>query len=785
MKKVGIATMFGGANYGNALQNFAVHSLVEQCGYTPITLQNNTVFGFKDYSWKNMPLSQKLKVSYIKAYLHNRLNARYGCKNDRDFRIVKLFYYNKQLNEYKKSLESRLKKFAMFRSKYLNIDTVPITAQNYNEEHIDNFYAFVCGSDQVWNPYYQTTSSVDFLQFAQKHKRIALAPSFGVSKIPDARKKDFANWLKEIPYLSIREDAGAEIIKELTGISAPVLLDPTLCITAEQWSKLFKVPRHKPQKDFVFCYFLGNKNKKYCRYIKQYAEKNNCEIIDVFDVDDLRYYDSDPGEFLWLLSHAKAVFTDSFHGTAFSINLKVPFVVFDRDEGGNSMFSRISTLLQKTDLTDRHYKKLDTADIDKISFLKSQSVLSAERQKELDFLKNALDSVQNADSIYLTNNYHCTGCGACYNACPTGAISMLKDNEGFKYPQIDNNKCINCHACENACPADVITVDNDLPKAYAAYSKDSAVQNNSSSGGVFTHLANYILSLGGVVFGAAYDDDFKVCHVAIENQQELYKLRTSKYVQSDTKLVFKQAKEFLNAGRIVLFTGTPCQIAALKHYLKKDYDNLYTQDIICHGVPSPEAFEVYLNTYHKSKGIKSISFRDKALGWNDFSMKIEYADGTFYRELATKDAFERAFLANLSLRPSCYQCQYKTASRISDITLADYWGVELVHPELKEQQGVSLVLTHSPKGEKMLNHIVQDVDIISTDLKRALNYNSAALQSVACPPKRATYFAEYKQTKMQPLVDRLLKPTLLQRLKRFIRKNGSRVKKLLRKIKGN
>ncbi len=782
MKKVGIATMYGGANYGNALQNYAVEKLISDCGYNPITLQNITIEGFIDYSWRNIPLSKKIKPSYVMSYLRLRLNNKYGCKNDRDFYYRNIVNYKKNNEEYRNTLKSRFEKFERFRAEYLHIDPVPITAQWYDKSNIDTYFAFVCGSDQVWNPYYPTVSSVDFLQFAPKHKRIALSPSFGVSKIPDARKNDYTEWLSQIPNISVREDAGANIIKELTGIDAPVLVDPTLCVTSEQWSKIFKEPMHKPEGDYVFCYFLGNKSKDYCKYIENYAKRNNCQIVDVFDINDLRYYDSDPGEFLWLLSNAKMVFTDSFHGTAFSINLQVPFVVFERVEGGNSMSSRITTLLQKTNLNNRHYKQLDANNIDDIDFLHSQGVLSAEREREINYLKNALNSVENSNSIYLTNKYHCTGCGACYNACPAGAISMVTDSEGFKYPHIDTEKCINCHACEKACPADFISVSDNLPTTYAAFSKNNSVQKQSSSGGVFTHIANHILSLDGVVFGVAYDENFKVCHIAVENKEELYKLRTSKYVQSDTGLVYKQVKEYLDNGRIVLFTGTPCQVVALKQYLKKNYKNLYTQDIICHGVPSPKAFDKYLSTYHRNKGIKSVSFRDKTVGWNDFSMKVEYNDGTSYCELATKDSFVRAFLANLNLRPSCYQCQYKTASRVSDITLADYWGVELVHPELKEQQGVSLVLIHSQKGEELLSAIDENINIMPTVAERAIGMNSATRHSVACPPKRSAYFAEFEQTPMNELVERLLKPTFLQKVKRFIRINGSRVKRILSAI---
>ncbi|MBR4131687.1 MAG: Coenzyme F420 hydrogenase/dehydrogenase, beta subunit C-terminal domain, partial [Oscillospiraceae bacterium] len=304
------------------------------------------------------------------------------------------------------------------------------------------------------------------------------------------------------------------------------------------------------------------------------------------------------------------------------------------------------------------------------------------------------------------------------------------------------------------------------------------------SGGVFTLLAQAILGRGGVVFGAGFDEAFRVCHQKIEHAEEIGRLRTSKYVQSDLGDTLRQVRGLLKEGRPVLFTGTPCQIAALRQFLGADDDRLYTQDIICHGVPSPAVWKCYLDQLHSGKQIQTVNFRDKTAGWNDFSMKITYADGTSYRELAVKDPYERAFLANLTLRPSCYQCQYKTVSRVSDLTLADYWGVELVHPELKQQQGVSLVLTHTEKGRALLNEIAAGLEIGKTDLERAAKMNHATTHSVPWPAKRDDFFASMYQESMAQLTERLLRPTAAKRIRRVVRRSGSRVKKLLRRAKG-
>ncbi len=783
MNKVGIATMTGGANYGNVLQNYAVQTLIERCGYEALTLDNRTTNGFPDAARQEASLLQKLTPRHIAAWLRTRLGNRYGCKNTRDCFGPGLLRAKKQEAAFRAALERRFQRFDACRERILKMDGVPFTVQWLPKEHLAEFSAFVCGSDQVWNPYYHTNSMIEFLQFAPAHKRIALAPSFGVSALPESRKRDFAAWIGSIPHLSVREDAGAELIRELTGREAQVLLDPTFALTAEDWLAFAREPERRPAGDYVFCYFLGNETRRYQRFIQAYAKRNGCEIADICDIHDLRYYDTDPQEFVWLLAHARAVFTDSFHGVAFSVNLQKPFVAFERVEGGASMSSRIATVLKKTGLEERRFP-LSLDAVDQIDFKRSSELVEAERQRTLRYLRGAFESAARDQSEpLLAERRRCTGCGACANACRHGALRMEEDEEGFAYPRIDAAACVNCLACERACPADRVEASETLPAAFYAFAKDVGVCAASSSGGVFTLLAEEILRRGGAVCGVGFDESFRVCHRWIEDAEELSALRTSKYVQSDTGDTYRRAEELLRAGRTVLFSGTPCQVAALRQHLGRDYEKLFTQDIICHGVPSPGVWKRYLEQVHGGKRLTSVSFRDKTAGWNDFSMKISYADGTVYRELATKDPFERAFLANLTLRPSCYQCQYKTMSRVSDLTLADYWGVELVHPELKEQQGVSLVLLHSEKGRELFEAVKPGLVSDRTDAERAIGMNHAATHSVPWHRNRNAFFAAYETEPFAPLVEQCLREPTGRRVYRLVRSCGSKVKHLL--LEGN
>lgn len=390
MKKIGIVTMRGGANYGNALQNYAVQTLLEQLGAEALTMDNRTTQGFPDRPSKEASVGEKLSPAYIKKYLRLRIGRKTGGKNDRDFTPAALLRAVKARSQFAQKKQSRMQRFEAVRAQKLHDDTVPMDAQNIDVAHIATFDAFVCGSDQVWNPFYPQTSMIDFLQFAPEAKRIAIAPSFGISELPDSRKETYREWISSIPHLSVREDAGAKIIKELTGREAAVLLDPTFALTKDEWLSFAKKPEAAPEKDYVFCYFLGNRTKAYSRYIQNYAKQNNCEIVDVCDAHDLTYYDTDPQEFVWLLAHAKAVFTDSFHGTAFSLNLQKPFVVFDRVEGGASMSSRITSLLKKTCMEDRTFAK--TPEVAAADFTKAEAVICAEREIIKAYLKHAVET---------------------------------------------------------------------------------------------------------------------------------------------------------------------------------------------------------------------------------------------------------------------------------------------------------------------------------------------------------------------------------------------------------
>ena len=366
--------------------------------------------------------------------------------------------------------------------------------------------------------------------------------------------------------------------------------------------------------------------------------------------------------------------------------------------------------------------------------------------------------------IHIKEAKDCCGCDACSQVCPQRCIVMKEDECGFWYPRVDEAVCINCHLCERVCP---IINQNESKKplnVYAAKNKDERIRIQSSSGGIFTLIAEQVLREGGVVFGARFNEQWEVVHDYTERENELVLFRGSKYVQSKIGVAFEKAKFFLDNKRKVLFTGTPCQIAGLRKYLRKKYDNLLTVDFICHGVPSPLVWrkylqEIKLQQYHEIKKyktfpisvcekdicIKNISFRSKLLGWKKFSFSLSFfislRDGIFYEnkiiESLDENIFMRGFLTNLYLRPSCYSCQFKSGKSGSDITLGDFWGIDKILPTFDDDKGVSLVLINREEIKSWFEEFCQDRKL--EKYENALQENSSLLASVT-PHRNMKYF---------------------------------------------
>lgn len=360
--------------------------------------------------------------------------------------------------------------------------------------------------------------------------------------------------------------------------------------------------------------------------------------------------------------------------------------------------------------------------------------------------------------IEIQDKHNCCGCGACVQICPKGCISLAEDNEGFLYPFVDKSICVDCGLCERVCPVLQQTAPRRPLHVYAAINPNENIRMQSSSGGIFTMLAENVIEAGGVVFGARFDEKWEVVHDYTETKEGLAAFRGSKYVQSQIGNSYQQAKQFLQAGRKVLFSGTPCQVAGLKRFLRKEYENLWTIDVVCHGVPSPLVWRRYLDEFIlRPKGaagkntvlsslkgnpvLTGLNFRDKQMGWKKYGfvalgMSADKADQNsvsslngqdkmLLHETLDKNLFMQVFLKNLCLRPSCADCPAKSGKSGSDITIADFWGINRYLPDWDDDKGTSLVLINSEKGMAYFEQVRRNVKFTETTYEQALAGNPA------------------------------------------------------------
>lgn len=369
----------------------------------------------------------------------------------------------------------------------------------------------------------------------------------------------------------------------------------------------------------------------------------------------------------------------------------------------------------------------------------------------------------------------CTGCAACHDRCANDAITMRMDSEGFLYPQIDGNRCTHCAQCRRVCPA-LNGAASRLPRAVLAVkAKDVELRLASSSGGVFSVLARLILDSGGRVYGAAFDrSDWSVEHRCADDEISLGGLRGSKYVQSRMVGVYRSVEADVNAGIPVLFSGTHCQVAALRRFLGRTPENLWTVDVLCHGVPSPRAWQSYLDCRRKAvgrNGIEKVSFRSKVNGWKDFSLVIRFEQGGDYRCDFRADPFMRAFLSEVCNRPSCHRCKFRELRSGADLTVADFWGVDEAVPDFDDGRGVSLVLVNTLRGQVLFGRVAVQLDGQESTYRAAQVGNSALWRSPQSHPRRAKFLKLLAcGMPFDVALEYVLRPPMSRRLMAFIRR---------------
>ena len=334
----------------------------------------------------------------------------------------------------------------------------------------------------------------------------------------------------------------------------------------------------------------------------------------------------------------------------------------------------------------------------------------------------------------------CYGCEACASICQYGAITMKIGDSGFYGPELNPKLCVECGACESICPLQNCEMNNRMQWAYLFVNANQYERNLSSSGGFFKCAANFVLENGGIIYGAAFADDFSVEHVRCEEKDILFPLLGSKYVQSRIGDTFVQAARDLEQGRTVLFSGTSCQIAGLKNYLGRDYENLYTIDLICHGTPSPGAWKSYLEDYHGDETIRYIDFRYKVNGWWEWGLRLQYAHEEYFAKTrGTQDPYMRAFLQGISLNEPCYSCKFRSGKRVSDFYIGDAWNINRIRGHMDDNRGITTVIINSDKGHSLFEQLKKGNICFQITLEEATAFREDLFAAKEIPFQRKEF----------------------------------------------
>ena len=620
-------------------------------------------------------------------------------------------------------------------------------------------YDLLLVSGPVWDA--EKQDPVFFGTFSQRRK-IAYAPSFGGSSPEETA--ELGQLLSGFSHLSAAGYRDKAILEEAAHRNVPVVLDPILLLTAEAWKNTLGGYQKNTPGGYAgytpggyLLWDCAGRPGPLVPYVQKLAEKTGLPVVRLHGGKGKGRSLEAPGptEYADLIRNAAWVCTDSYAGAALSVVFQKPFfAAASASELLAPENSPLFGLLSPLGLERRVVGKGDVDGLDDtIDWNTVSSRLAAQREASLGFLRAALHGEgEIAETVVpqgvetdlprLAPVHRCTGCGACASGCPKDAITMTRGKDGFSYPVIDPDKCVHCGHCTAICPLLRRREPKPLPAAFAAWNRDDQIRKDSTSGGVFTALAEYVLEDGGVVFGAAMDGKQHLRHVACFRKEDLWRLRGAKYVQSDLGDTFREIKLLLKI-RPVLFSGTPCQVDGLYRYLGCRPENLTTCDLVCHGVPSPGVWEDMARSIEqrKRKGLQAVRFRNKVTGWKDSHFTMVFDDGTVDSAPLFATEYGRAFGRALFLRPSCYHCVYTNLNRPGDFTLGDFWGLK--DDELPEQQkkGVSLLLVNTAHG----SHIFDKLPLSrqAFPVERAVAGNPRLASSIQAPLDRTDFFSAY------------------------------------------
>lgn len=615
---------------------------------------------------------------------------------------------------------------------------------------------FLIGSDQVWNyGISKNFGKAFYLDFAaEEKKKIAYAISFGhgVDFAPGDEREVIAEYMSYFDGIGTREADGVRLCKDCYGIKAEQVIDPVFLADPQIYDSLIEKSAHKEEEPFIVSYILDPSPEKREAILHLQKEFGGIKVINLLDglpwlfeknkkltnlpncIENVQVED-----WLYYLKNAKFVLTDSCHGASFALIFKKNFIAITNRHRGFSRFTSLSQLFKFEDhlITDPKEIITNPELLTPINYAVVADIMDAERRRCYKWLYDAINLPKKSEKelkekniigtvnpinkhiiekpkngvcdeqtvLKVVKSGNCSGCGACESLCPKNAIELKKNLEGFLVPAINRNKCINCGLCLKKCTSEnPVYKNNSDPKCYAMMASDE-VRKISSSGGMFTVAAEYILEQGGYVCGAAYKEDYTVEHIIINDKNELGRLRGSKYMQSYASGIFPDIKKLLQDGKTVLFTGMPCQVAGLYSYLGREYDTLYTMDLLCHGITSSKVFEKYHNDVLEGKELSRLEFKEKEpWGWHA-GVNAYFTDGTKYSKPLEHDLYFVAYLKSIAKNTTCGKCVSNKLPRQGDLTIGDFWGIAKYDEEVYDKKGTSVVLVNNQKAEMLFEEL--------------------------------------------------------------------------------
>lgn len=710
--RIGILTLHNAHNYGAALQCFALREYLQSLGHDVQVIDYRIPAVEKLYRLRANVLAVDRAAAHFSKPMPGRMLLS-GYVNRHSVQIHAVWKYRAFI---------RFQKHFHLTARCDSMEKLRTVCQGFD--------ALVAGSDQIWNP--AVTGGFQpafFLPFGREGAlRFSYAASIGAAEIAPEKRELYRFWLRGLDAISVREASGCAQIAALTDKPVAETLDPVFLLSEKQRRALeVPFPIDRPYL-YVHNVHLTQVDERLNAMVEAVSSGLGLNVVS--NRADSRYQRQigvcceGPGEFLGCISGAAFVITNSFHATVLSILYHKQFITVPHQ----SSPERVLQILDKFGLGEcaAAYPEELPQNLENwiIDYRAVEARLAIEKRKSEDYLQKTLAAGHRADTrsfLQTRDDYRCFGCGACQAVCAAKAITMQPDSAGFRYPHVDPSLCTRCGRCENACPHGRLPAPPSAPRIYAARNKCTDEIKTSTSGAVFPVLAEEMIRRGGKVIGVCYNSQMRAIYAVAGNEEECRGFKGSKYVEADNEGILVKAKAILGKGTPLLFSGTPCQIAALQAYLSRPYKNLYTVNVLCMGVGAPQVFEQYrdyISAIYRSKLIR-YSSRADFRGQKQHYVELGFASGASLLEQAKENGYLKLYRGSLILRPSCYACPFKPmggAAALSpgDITLGDFWRIEKTHPNYAKGGDSSLLQVNTQKGREMFEAIRNRLQVIES-----------------------------------------------------------------------